>query len=75
MAKLRRGAINLETLKDTPSLVISINKETIDYVLSNIKASDGAASLVLADIEERFEMLRAGTYVLPEGLVPAAIRN
>jgi hypothetical protein len=64
------GGITIAMLSDTPT-VVPLNEETIDWAIANLNTvqSETADSLILGDIEERFDEVKAGTYVVPPNAV------
>lgn len=67
----RPGGIKPELLSDVPT-VVALTEEAIDWAIANLNQtqSETADSLILADLEERFEEVKAKAYVLP----PDAVR-
>lgn len=56
-------------LSDAP-VAVPLNEETINWVVANLNntTSETADSLILSDVEERFDEVRASTYTLPPGV-------
>jgi hypothetical protein len=61
------SGINVQLLKDV-QVPVPINQETVDYVITNLNnvESTSADSLILSDIEDKFELVKSGKYELPE---------
>lgn len=58
--------INPTMLKDV-QVPVSINEETVDYVIAHMNQveSVSADSLILSDLEDKFDLVKAGKYELP----------
>jgi len=70
VARMRApGGIKTDTLRDTPTVTM-LNTETVLWVIERLNktASEGADSLLIAELEDRFDEINAGTYKLPPEL-------
>jgi hypothetical protein len=68
VARLRTPeGIKTGLLSNTP-VSVPLNEETINWAVANMNKTESATadSLTLSEIEERFDEVLAGTYVLPE---------
>jgi hypothetical protein len=69
VARLNAGGIKSDTLSDKQT-VTPVNTETVAWIIERINktASDGSNSLIISELEDRFEEINAGTYLLPADL-------
>lgn len=75
MARLQTPkGINPLELKDVP-VQIQVNTETVDWMIDKLNktTSDGFDSIILSEIEDRLEEVKAGRYKLPESTGPDAV--
>jgi hypothetical protein len=72
IARMRKPeGIKPTMLSDAPAAV-PLNEETINWAVARLNKtqSETADSLILCDIEDRFDEVQAGTYVLPDAAKP-----
>jgi hypothetical protein len=74
IARMRKPeGIKPTMLSDAP-VAVPLNEETIAWAAANLNKtqSETADSLILSDVEDRFDEVQAGTYVLPDSAKPKA---
>ncbi len=69
VARLNTGGIKSDTLSDKQT-VTHVNTETVAWVIERLNktVTDGSNTLIISELEDRFDEINAGTYQLPEEL-------